>query len=239
MTKQKIPPIPEDYMPITPRRYQHVWTTGVQRNYHWLRSNQVNIKDFFAWVSAPKDGFRFGGFIFDGSTRKPNLTALSPIRLSWPKVEFTGIGDYLIFLPPDALESDIQFFLKDLLNSHYPLRNPHDLTDVDNTHFWNQIEIAAPIFYYRQDGNDFLVVCRDKEMLAKFMLSSGFQSSEERTKAELIAERPASWKKHFQSLGPECGPEKCVEEGCDNLRIKVAVRCVKHQLKSSGGAPFD
>jgi hypothetical protein len=32
-------------------------------------------------------------------------------------------------------------------------------------------------------------------------------------------------------LGPECGPERCDEPGCDRLRMKLAIRCLQHQFE--------
>jgi hypothetical protein len=34
----------------------------------------------------------------------------------------------------------------------------------------------------------------------------------------------------FANLGPECGPEKCLQPNCDRLRIKLAVYCLQHQF---------
>lgn len=36
-------------------------------------------------------------------------------------------------------------------------------------------------------------------------------------------------------LGPECGPEKCVEDSCKKLRIKLAIRCLEHQFDQFEG----
>lgn len=41
---------------------------------------------------------------------------------------------------------------------------------------------------------------------------------------------PAARAQKWQALGPECGPEVCVEEACKRLRIKLAVRCFMHQI---------
>jgi hypothetical protein len=234
VSKLKIPPIPEDFMQITPKRYGHIWSTGTRENYNWLESNQLTIEDFFASVTPPRGGFRIAGFPgirFDRSHENVDHTALGPIQFLWPKPEFTGMGDYMVMVTPNQVESDIKFFLKDAFRWNQPLRDPEYRDIATNEHFWNHVLTAKPLLYYSQHCYDFVLVCSDKKFLAEFLLSNRFQSSEERAKAELIAERPHLWQEHFEALGPECGPEKCIEESCENLRIKVAIRCVSHQLK--------
>ena len=43
-------------------------------------------------------------------------------------------------------------------------------------------------------------------------------------------------RKNFRrELGPECGPEKCAQEDCSRLRIKLAIRCLEHQFDQFEG----
>lgn len=34
----------------------------------------------------------------------------------------------------------------------------------------------------------------------------------------------------FKEQAPECGPENCIESNCESLRIRNALRCIKHQF---------
>lgn len=36
---------------------------------------------------------------------------------------------------------------------------------------------------------------------------------------------------YFESLGPEVGPERCIEPGCENLRIRLSSKCQRHHFE--------
>jgi len=90
--------------------------------------------------------------------------------------------------------------------------------------FWNVVDRVNPFSYF-SDLDEGLFVARGKELYdlgfnneVVAAVTTKFRVGQQRI-------RQSSW----NSLGPECGPEKCVESNCDRLRIQLAVRCFLHQ----------
>ncbi|MBA3856532.1 MAG: hypothetical protein C0507_06425 [Cyanobacteria bacterium PR.3.49] len=52
---------------------------------------------------------------------------------------------------------------------------------------------------------------------------------------QYFGRREQARKKFRRELGPECGPEKCAQESCNRLRIRLAIRCLEHQFDQFEG----
>jgi hypothetical protein len=90
--------------------------------------------------------------------------------------------------------------------------------------FWVFMEKLQPYFFHRW-RNDRLFVARDKTILDVLHSTEVLKQAEEYERQQQLKGRASIW----ETLGPECGPEKCVEVDCDRLRIPLAVRCLMHQ----------
>jgi hypothetical protein len=89
------------------------------------------------------------------------------------------------------------------------------------------------------DWTLFSFIARSEKDFATFIESNPFQNIETKLEADAHSHRLSSWKYYWETLGPECGPEKCVQPGCDRLRIHLAIRCLRHQLESNNPGWFD
>lgn len=90
--------------------------------------------------------------------------------------------------------------------------------------FWNVVDRVKPFCYF-SDLDEGIFVARGKELYELGFNNEIVAAITTATRTGQQRIRQSSW----NSLGPECGPEKCVESGCDRLRIQLAVRCFLHQ----------
>ena len=69
-------------------------------------------------------------------------------------------------------------------------------------------------------------MAREKDLFDRFLTRELLQEMETLHRQATTESRAQLW----SDIGPECGPEVCVEPGCDRLRIRLAVRCFVHQV---------
>jgi hypothetical protein len=73
---------------------------------------------------------------------------------------------------------------------------------------------------------DFWITTKRRADLKRLVEDDRFQHAAENHKVHLREQREEFW----LAVGPEVGPELCVEPQCHHLRIEVAVRCIEHQF---------
>lgn len=74
-----------------------------------------------------------------------------------------------------------------------------------------------------------MVVSNNPEVIESYLNSSVFKDLEYLNRKQEKKERLELW----QSLGPEVGPEKCSQDGCERLRISLSINCFLHQLEDN------
>ena len=79
--------------------------------------------------------------------------------------------------------------------------------------------------------NDTATIAPTVQRIKSLKLPAGFQIAKfAEICNEIFIRRKRARKTFWAELGPECGPETCVETGCNRLRIKLAIRCLEHQF---------
>ena len=92
--------------------------------------------------------------------------------------------------------------------------------------FWSACKLIDPELFVVFNFY-FQLVAKEQELIEQIVSNDLFKSLEDREIEHALKER----EQFFKTQGPDCGPEICVEEGCENLRIKLATRCTKHQYE--------
>jgi hypothetical protein len=141
----------------------------------------------------------------------------------------TGNGESIFILDGSFNSPDIAEILKEG-EDFDGYEEPDDFSLPKIRRFWHVVQRLNPIFYVC-DWVVFTLISRDKAGLAEFVENASFKSVENKTKQDAFAQRAGLWSYYWNLLGPECGPETCVANGCERLRIEVAVFCLRHQLE--------
>jgi len=95
---------------------------------------------------------------------------------------------------------------------------------------WKFLEKLKP-YLYVQLADCTYCASESKQLLDLLQTPEVLAEAEKYHLAREKAHRRGQW----ETMGSELGTEKCIEQGCDNLRIKLAVRCFLHQKKAFGG----
>lgn len=103
-----------------------------------------------------------------------------------------------------------------------------DLEEEQAKNFWAALEAVKPYCYFSYGLFDgFTFVARGHDLYRQFLDRASERDIEAIHREMASANRARTW----QELGPECGPEICIEHNCERLRIKLAVRCFIHQIQ--------
>tara|TARA_Y100001978_G_C23618417_1_gene397187 strand:+ start:376 stop:1086 length:711 start_codon:yes stop_codon:yes gene_type:complete len=149
------------------------------------------------------------------------------------------ISPPLLSIPEFALHANMAFLcvdeeqtlshLSQVLHSFEShIRLGKEGTEYDG--FWNALRELNALFYVSYNGG-IVFLSRGDELLEQFLSSDEFARAPGREKARVLEGRLRLW----DQLGPNVGPELCVEQGCDMPRIRLAIRCFMHQLKEFRG----
>lgn len=74
-----------------------------------------------------------------------------------------------------------------------------------------------------------MVVSNNPAVIEGYLSSSVFKDLEYLSRRQEKKRRLDLW----QAIGPEVGPEECSQDGCEKLRIGLAVNCFLHQLEAN------
>lgn len=199
--------------------YHHDYVFGRTGRYLWLRSNHFRLWDALSLIPPPKEGFRtlYAPYFTPELAANPQLI-LTPIMYSWPDTFAFG----RIFILPSEIASNIHELQRFNLNLLEVLVDDNDpAVDIELSRCVNALH---PLFFFCQSRN-FWMATRNRKVFEHLINSERFTNTSERRKAEL----ESSFKEFADAVGPEVGPESCVETDCHRLRIRFAVRCVFHQ----------
>lgn len=201
-------------------------TEGTHGEYFWVRCESAWFGSALSTTLFMPTEFRVLVTYWDGNgadfyRNEPGWKAIGDYALGpplkyFPELNF-GAQSAAMLIPHTVPESQLEDLL-DGFDDFQPYRG-------ETAPFWNVVDRIKPICYF-SDLDEGIFVAQGKELY-----ELGFNESlvaeitnELRVREQRI--RQSTW----NTLGPECGPEKCVEPGCDHLRIRLAIRCLLHQL---------
>ncbi len=201
-------------------------TEGTHGEYFWVRCESAWFGSALSTTLFMPTEFRVLVTYWDGNgadfyRNEPGWKAIGDYALGpplkyLPELNF-GAQSAAMLIPHTVPESQLEDLLVGF-DDFQPYRE-------ETAPFWNVVDRIKPICYF-SDLDEGIFVAQGKELY-----ELGFNESlvaeitnELRVREQRI--RQSTW----NTLGPECGPEKCVEPGCDHLRIRLAIRCLLHQL---------
>lgn len=216
----------EEYLALIDWTYTPKYQVGSHGDFYWIRYDyQIDPLQF---IDLPKGKYRALLLDFDSGPpgeyfgNDPGWSALGEFALSdagdsLPNLRF-GAADTAYLLLTQEFDQNT------LLEQLVRLEEPHQKTDQI---FWEVLDAVKP-FCYCSDGGGTFFVSPDKASIDVLYSSKVLQIAQDRARESKRKGRLELW----QTLGPERGPEKCVEQNCDRLRIQLAVRCFMHQMQS-------
>lgn len=215
----------EEYLALSDWTFKPGYEIGSHGDFYWIRYDyQIDPLQF---IDLPAGKYRALLLDFD-SSRPGSFIGKDP---GWSALGEFAISDLGSTLPDLCFNADTAYLLLDrefdqtsLLEQLGRLEEPHPK---DDQIFWEVLDAVKP-FCYCSDCGDTFFVSPNKASIDVLYSSKVLQIAEDRAREDKRKGRLGSW----QSLGPERGPEKCVEQDCERLRIELAVRCFIHQLQS-------
>lgn len=236
-------PIPtiEEYLQMSDWNFGVSIKEGCHANFYWLRSRELVMADLLATIDLPRQPFSVLVTYWDwhggGSATYGN-------ERGWRHIGKYAISDASTVLPElhygadcGQMLLDEQIADSDLLKALSRFDEPYMLDDLEEEHaknFWAAIEVIKPFCYFSYGLFDgFTFVARGLALYRQFMERVSPEAIEQIYKERAAANRAKTW----EDLGPECGPETCIEPNCDRLRIRLAIRCFIHQLQWGGSTP--
>lgn len=223
-----------DYLQLSDWTFEISMSKGSHLNYFWLRSSQLAAVDLLETIDLPKKPFCVlitywdagGGASVYGSDkgwRKLGDYAISDVSTVPPKLQY-GADNAQMLLDKPIVDPDL---LDALSNFDEPL-TLDDVDVEDTTNFWSAVEAIEPYCYFSYGlFGEFTFIARGHELFQQFL----DRVSEAEVEAIHRERESALRAKIWRQLGPECGPELCIEENCGRLRIQLAVRCFIHQSR--------
>lgn len=231
---EQLPTI-EEYLTLKDWKFTPDVEVGHHGNYFWFRSENFIFDDIFDHLLLPTSPFQIAVALWDsddntyriyeGETGWRNLGgyAVSNPTIKPPELY---LGDYSahLILDKDFDDRSLRAQL-DGLSEDYAL-DDHENESVKR--FWHKIGMIQPYAYFSLGLNKhFSVILRGASLHQSFMDSLDWSRIEARYKDRALEHAAKKW----EDLGPERGPEKCVVNDCDRLRIPLAIRCFIHQLR--------
>ncbi len=225
----------ESFLSVDDWQYSLSLKQGSHNNYFWLRSKDLRVIDCLDLVDLPDKKCSVLVTEWDSSDvceiygRKQGWRCVGRYALSEPSLELPALQ-----LGADCAQMliDHEVSDNDILAADFTDDEPYfldDLIDDRAIKFWSAIEQVDPYCYFSYGyPEEFTFIARTAAVYDAFFKRIDFATVEANFRKTESVRRSQLWK----ALGPECGPEVCIEENCDRLRIQLAVRCFIHQIFS-------
>ncbi len=206
---------------------------GQMEDYYWFESDGFSIIELLETCPEIVEGNYVVQTYRDSKFLVP--VGQPPDSLAWERWREQGFIGIIADASAMAAQNNFEFyvyecspdekrFFNTLSNDDYcglnirsvAIRSEADL-------FWNRLFDLSPDSYFC-DGVMFKFITRRKLVFEKLIRSDAMASLSPKRKKEFKRSQ-AIWS---EQVGMETGPEKCANEGCNRLRIKLGVFCVSH-----------
>lgn len=220
------PPLPtiEDYLNLVGISLDLKYSLGQHGEFFWMASCDY-IEDFSRCISMPSGSYCIVMTDFDG-----DAAASYGKDPGWSAVGTVAVSEMMTGLPDINYHADTAMMIFESKPSASELLRHFDGVyfsdlEIGSDPFWTVLEDLKPYCFASYLGD--LFFCSLNKEHVEAMYSPTVLAQAELFQVDWIrANRAALW----QDLGPECGPETCIEAGCSRLRIRLAVRSFLHQL---------
>jgi hypothetical protein len=234
--------IPPEYLSVDPESIRHKWTRGNRGKYFWLQSDEYFFRDFLLVLEQSRDSVPALAVLLPGCEgsddycekhlhwkRLSEDLCLSPAISDLAQLRFAIDGDAFLIFPSSRNSTELAADLNKLAGRINLFQRTHiilgPVEDDAVTQFWDSLDVLAPTLFI-DFTFEFTLVTPKESILQAVITSNGFTGIEARMMKQSIEGKRKAW----EQLGPESGPETCVEPGCDRLRIQRAIRCYGHQF---------
>ncbi len=221
-------PIPEvdDWLNLKDWTFRCNYKQGQHGDFYWI--TPYYTWDFLDCIELPQTPFRILMTYFDWFGGAAACFGSKP---GWQVVaEHCALSDVITEKPVINYGADIELMLIDEPLSKSEIAGRLSLAgvdaDPDNSDFWKFIEEVEP-YCFASYTHGMFFTAKKKELIESFYSEETLQNVERTEREKERAGRARMW----EMLGPECGPETCVDFGCDRLRIQLAMRCFFHQRR--------
>lgn len=221
-------PTIEDWLALKDWSRTPYWTEGTHNEYFLVRCEGASFGDALSTTLFMPSEFRVLVIYWGSDGGAPDFYrcepgwkiigdyALGPPLRHLPEMQF-GTPSAAMLIPGTVTESELEEFLDgfELAQLYFE----------ETEEFWTIVDHLKPIAFF-SDREEGIFLAQGRELYELGFnegviaeITNRFRTSEQR-------QRESIW----NTLGPESGPEKCIEPGCEHLRIQIAVRCLLHQL---------
>lgn len=222
----------EEYLALEDWKFCPFINEGQEGEFFWFTSSGLFYEHPLTLLPAPREPFRIAIIDWDSTSgaesffsKMPDWCsigdwAVSPPLTSFPALNFHADAEVIVFPAnsPNELLLEVQQYFG---NSVFEMLHSDE--------FWDVLKKLKPLCYTVTGSVDFFIA-PNQSVYSLLMNSELLINSETKANAQAERDRQICW----ENLGPEVGPERCLEPDCDRLRIKLAVRCFIHQLQHNG-----
>jgi hypothetical protein len=224
-------PSVEEFLNLSDWSFKATFEIGQHKDYHWVVLDYD--VEFERFIPFPEHPYRVLVTHYDGYG---GAACCYNNTSGWRALDKWALSDFVTEQPPPinyAADTALMFIDKPLSDQELlsALQFVDEEPDPANFSFWLFLERMQPYLFISCMEKEFFAA-KNKDILDVLHSESAIADTEEREKMYLRTSRLTKW----TSIGPESGPEKCIEPRCDRLRIERAIRCYMHQLRAFGGA---
>lgn len=212
-----------EYLELEDWVFKPSFSIGQHNEFYWITLDYaIDCADYIPWhdrsfstlMISFDSGFTACCFGTQPNWRAVNEFAVSNLLVGRPELSYGAEFELMLF---DNEISDQK--IKDALAAGF------DETNLDDPKFWSVLTKLQP-YCYVANTYQLYFISTNRTLVQAMHSPQALTSAREIAKEYARKNRADTW----EMLGPECGPEKCVEPNCDRLRIQLANRCFMHQM---------
>ncbi|MDR3612187.1 MAG: hypothetical protein P4L53_01385 [Candidatus Obscuribacterales bacterium] len=220
----------DDYLNAVDWRFHDYSLQGEHGSFHWIL---LRIHALFQELIPPPNGpYRILVTDWDHSDETARIYAKTA---GWSAIDQFAISELNTGPFPEINNhADTAFVCleqgvtDDDIRDALPYADKEPRFDYEDS--WSFLEKLRP-YLYVQLADYTYCASENKQLLDLLQTSEVLAEAEQYHLAKEKSHRRGQW----ETMGSELGTEKCIEQECDNLRIRLAVRCFLHQKKAFGG----
>jgi hypothetical protein len=219
----------EDHLNLSDWTFKATFEQGQHGDYYWI-SLDYDV-EYEKIISYPQDQYRVLVTHYDGFGKAAFCYGNTP---GWRTIGECAISDFVTDRSPEinyAADTALMFLTKQVTDQELlsDLKFADEEPDPNNSRFWLLLERMQPYLFVSYMEKEFFA-SKNKALLDALRSPNALADVEERERSYRKMSRLTKW----ENVGPECGPEQCVEPDCHRLRIERAIRCYMHQLRAFG-----
>lgn len=224
----------DDYLQLKDWKFVLRKKEGNCGDFFWLQSEELRQLNVLKTIVPPERPFRALVTYWDCADGAATAYGQQP---GWRKIGECAVSNWLTELPKLHFGADCGQMLfetplddEELLSALRDFDEPYVIDDPEEAvavGFWSALAAINPNYYFSYGlSKGFTFIAKGQAAFEHFVDNIFIRDIETIHRDRLASHRASLWK----NLGPECGPDVCIEPDCERLRIRLAVRCFIHQI---------